>query len=91
MSEDAVLGPVDPQVGQYPAVSILKAVAKKPVADVDDQTLILADQAEKAMSQLQEGLRELLADKVPPEKAQELARLLSEGRWTHDHPSPAMR
>lgn len=86
MSEDAVLGPVDPQVGQYPAASILKAVAKKPVADVDDQTLILADQAEKALSQLQKGLRELLADKVAPEKAQALARLLSEGRWTHDHP-----
>jgi ClpP class serine protease len=86
MSEDAVLGPVDPQVGQYPAASILKTVAKKPVADVDDETLILADQAEKAMSQLQESLRELLADKVTPEKAQELARLLSEGRWTHDHP-----
>src|SRR5467141_5067499 len=40
MSEYAVLGPVDPQLGQYPAASILKAVAKKPAADVDDQTLI---------------------------------------------------
>src|SRR5437899_2960918 len=52
MSEYAVLGPVDPQLGQYPAASILKAVAKKPAAEVDDQTLILADQAEKAMSQV---------------------------------------
>jgi ClpP class serine protease len=49
MSEYAVLGPVDPQLGQYPGASILKAVAKKPVAEVDDQTLILADQAEKAL------------------------------------------
>src|SRR6266849_2580705 len=86
MSEYAVLGPVDPQLGQYPAASILKAVAKKPAAEVDDQTLILADQAEKAMSQVRESVRELLADKCPQEKAEELARLLSEGTWTHDHP-----
>ena len=41
MSEYAVIGPVDPQLGQYPAASILKAVAKKPVAEVDDHTLSL--------------------------------------------------
>ena len=86
MSEYAVLGPVDPQLGQYPAASILKAVARKPVADVDDQTLILADQAEKAVSQVRESVQELLADKCPREKAADLARLLSEGTWTHDHP-----
>ncbi len=86
MSGDAVIGPVDPQLGQYPAASILKAVARKPVADVDGQTLIMADQAEKAIAQVRESVRELLADKCPAEKAEELARLLSEGTWTHDHP-----
>ena len=91
MSEYAVLGPVDPQLGQYPAASILKSVAKKPIAEVDDQTLIFADQAEKAIVQLRESVRELLADKVSPEKAEELARLLSEGTWTHDHPITSER
>jgi len=86
MSEYAVLGPVDPQLGQYPAASVLKAVAKKPAADTDDQTLILADQAEKAISQVRESVRELLSAKCPDGKADELARLLSEGTWTHDHP-----
>jgi ClpP class serine protease len=85
MSEDAVIGPVDPQLGQYPAASILKAVARKPVERVRDETLILADQSEKAISQVRESVRELLSDKAP-EKAEELARLLSEGTWTHDHP-----
>jgi hypothetical protein len=51
MSEYAVLGPVDPQLGQYPGASILKAVERKPVAELDDQTLIMADQAEKAIVQ----------------------------------------
>ena len=86
MSEYAVIGPVDPQLGQYPAASILKAVAKKPVAEVDDNTLILADQAEKAMTQVRESVRELLTGKCPQEKVEELAKLLSEGTWTHDHP-----
>ena len=86
MSEYAVLGPVDPQLGEYPAASILKAVAKKPVAEIEDKTLILADQAEKAMVQVRESVQELLATKSSIEKAEELARLLSEGTWTHDHP-----
>lgn len=84
MSEDAVLGPVDPQVGQYPAASVVKAVEAKPVADVDDTTLILADQSRKALDQVSDTVEELLTDQVGAEKAKELAELLSEGTWTHD-------
>src|SRR3979490_2796223 len=86
MSEYAVLGPVDPQLGQDPGASILKAVERKPIAEVDDQTLIMADQAEKAIAQVRESVRELLADKIPQEKLEELTRLLSQGTWTHAHP-----
>jgi len=86
MSPHAVLGPVDPQLGQYPAASLLKAVSRKPIAEVDDQTLILADVAEKAMVQLRESARELLTRSQPSEKANELADLLSTGTWTHDFP-----
>ena len=85
MSEYAVLGPVDPQLGEYPAASLLKVVARKPVAEIDDKTLILADQAEKAMTQVRESVQELLVPKLAG-KAEELARLMSEGTWTHDHP-----
>jgi ClpP class serine protease len=86
MSEYAVIGPVDPQVGEYPGASILKAVARKPVERVDDKTLILADQAQKAAAQVRDTVRELLVDKSPSDRVDELARLLSEGTWTHDHP-----
>lgn len=86
MSEHAVLGPVDPQLGKFPAASILKVIAKKPVAEIDDETLILADQAEKAVAQLYDAVKELLQGKFPDNKADELARTLSEGRWTHDYP-----
>jgi ClpP class serine protease len=84
MYEDAVLGPVDPQLGQYPAASILTVVSKKPVERIKDDTLILADQAQKALFQIKRSVHEFLGNKT--EKADELARLLSEGTWTHDHP-----
>src|SRR5437773_2473212 len=59
MCEHAVLGPVDPQLGDYPAASVVKVVRAKPVAEVDDRTLILADQAEKAIAQMEHEVREL--------------------------------
>jgi ClpP class serine protease len=84
MSADAVLGPVDPQIGQYPAASIVKAVDAKPVAEVEDTTLILADQGRKALSQVRDTVEELLSPQVDTEKANKLAQLLAEGTWTHD-------
>jgi ClpP class serine protease len=86
MSEHAVLGPVDPQLGEYPAASILKVARQKPIAEVDDKTLILADQAEKAVAQIQYDVSEFLGDKYPAEEAREMARLLTSGTWTHDYP-----
>ena len=86
MSEYAVLGPVDPQLGEYPAASILKAAHQKPIAEVDDKTLILADQAEKAIVQMRHEVGELLADRYPGEKAEEIAKLMTSGTWTHDYP-----
>jgi ClpP class serine protease len=86
MSPHAVLGPVDPQVGQFPAASLLKVVSKKPIAEVDDETLILADVGEKAIKQLRDALKEILGRSQSPEKAEELAGLLCTGTWTHDYP-----
>jgi ClpP class serine protease len=86
MSDHAVLGPVDPQLGQFPAASIIRVIKDKPIAEVDDETLILADQGEKAIAQLRMSVEELLASKVGQERAGELARMLTQGTWTHDYP-----
>ena len=86
MSRHAVLGPVDPQLGQSPAASILKVLEKKPIAEIDDATLILADQAEKAIRQVQENVLELLEQRYPAEQAARLAHVLATGTWTHDYP-----
>lgn len=86
MDPNAVLGPVDPQVGQYPAVSILAAVEQKDRNHVDDRTLILADVARKAISQTRRTVVDILLDKMDRERAEELAEVLTDGRWTHDYP-----
>jgi ClpP class serine protease len=87
MDENAVLGPVDPQLGQYPAASILKVVETKPLANIEDHTLILADIARKAMAQVRSTVIELLtANGMEEERATAIAEALSSGRWTHDYP-----
>jgi len=86
MDENAVVGPIDPQLGGYPAASILKVVEEKSKDQVDDETLIMADMARKAMQQVHDTVFDLLKDKFPEEKAKEIARTLTEGRWTHDYP-----
>jgi ClpP class serine protease len=89
MDENAVLGPVDPQLGNYPAASILRVLAQKPIEKIDDETLILADVAEKAMYQVKENVYRILKENMDDEKAIELAKIFTEGRWTHDYPISA--
>ncbi len=86
MDENAVLGPVDPQLGQYPAASILKVVAQKDVNEIDDQTLILADVAEKAIRQVKQTVVQIVSERMEPEQAEGLAEKLATGTWTHDYP-----
>lgn len=86
MDINAVLGPVDPQLGKYPAASILNAVSQKVINEVDDETLILADMAKKAINQVRDLVMEILKDRMVPEQAEKLARILTEGHWTHDYP-----
>ena len=89
MDENAVLGPVDPQIGQSPAASVLTVLERKEAKDIDDQTLILADVAQKAMQQVRVFVQELLSERLSPEQAERLADTLSQGTWTHDYPITA--
>lgn len=91
MDENAVLGPVDPQLGNFAAASILRVVQDKPIAEIDDQTLIMADLSKKAIDQVQRFVRTLLLDIVPkpkvaPEKVDSIIEALTTGRVTHDYP-----
>ncbi len=91
MDENAVLGPVDPQLGNMPAASLLKVLEDKPISEIDDQTLITADIARKAIQQVQRFVRAVLEDEVPtqkikPENIDRIIDALTTGRVTHDYP-----
>src|SRR6195256_3157244 len=80
----AALGPVDPQLGQYAARSLVE-VAEMP-GQHEDQTLLLADVGRKAIRQVEDLVETLLKKRMDPDRARDLATLLSTGVWTHDHP-----
>ncbi|WP_054848528.1 hypothetical protein [Methanoculleus chikugoensis] len=88
MDENAVLGPVDPPRigGEYPAASLLRVPRLKPPEEIDDETFILVDIAAKAQTQMREFVTVLLRERMEAGRADRLARLLSEGTWTHDYP-----
>jgi ClpP class serine protease len=88
MDENAVIGPVDPQLGQMPAASILSVLDKKDFNEIDDETLIRADIARKAINQVQSTLKRIIfaRGKMDEKQAEELAETLSSGKWTHDYP-----
>ena len=84
MDSNAVLGPVDPQIGGAPAASILKVLEVKSPDRIDDATIVLADIAAKARVQVADFVVQILSKRLPPDRAKALATLLTEGRWTHD-------
>jgi len=86
MDENAVLGPVDPQVGNFPAVSILKVLEDKPSKDIDDETMILADISRKAITQVKNTIQRIACCQYSDGEAKNLAEKLASGQWTHDYP-----
>jgi ClpP class serine protease len=86
MDAAAVLGPVDPQLGDLPAASLVRVVGKKPLERVDDRTLLMADVAEKALRHMKQVVRTLVAPGLGDKKADALAEELAGGYYTHDDP-----
>jgi len=85
LGEFSVLGPIDPQIFGLPAASIVAARDSKPVAEVFDLTLVLADVGEKALAQVQQGAIELLTPRLERSVAEAIAAKLAGGYWTHDY------
>ena len=86
MCRHSVLGPIDPQLGDSPAASLLKVLEQKPMAEIDDQTLMRADVGRKAIAQVKQAAGELLRRTLPADRADALAEKLATGTWTHDYP-----
>ncbi len=89
MNRHAVLGPIDPQLGDRPAASILSVVVQKSPEKVDDDTLMLADMAQKSLNQVWDEAVSLLSSHMDRDQAESVAEQLSSGQWTHDYPISA--
>ena len=81
----SVLGPIDPQIAGLPAAGFVDVKHQKPVAEINDLTLVLAGLSEKALHQVKQGALELIGDKLPQEQASDLVEKLAGGQWTHDY------
>lgn len=90
MDPHAAMGPVDPQLvdqtGIYPAFSLLKVLEKKDINKIDDRTLVLADEAKKAIDQTYILIRKILAERYSPDAIDAVLQELASGMYPHDHP-----
>jgi ClpP class serine protease len=58
----------------------------KPIGEIDDQTVILADVAAKALNQVRITVKNLLKKHMDEDQAEKTAVTLTQGTWTHDYP-----
>src|SRR5437588_8597159 len=73
MDANAVLGPVEPQIGDMPAASIVKVVQLKGPGKVGDEILILADIAQKARIQVATFVANVLMKHMPEKQSYQVA------------------
>jgi ClpP class serine protease len=90
MDPHAVLGPVDPQLtdgrGAYAAASIVKVLKEKPIEKINDRTLMMADDARKALEQMRGLVKEILKGKCGENHTDLIIDELTTGKYTHDYP-----
>lgn len=93
MDENAVLGPIDPQIStffkSYPAASLIAVSKLKDPNKMDDETLVYIDVSRKALDQTRKFVCSLLKEKIPQDKLSGVCEKLTAGIWTHDHPLTA--
>ena len=86
MDRNAVLGPVDPQLGSMPAAGYLEVLNRKDINRISDETVLMAGMAERSLKQVHATvIRLLTGNGMNAEEAQRLADILSTGIWTHDY------
>lgn len=86
MEAYSVLGPVDPQIGGWPAGALIHLAEKKPIEMISDQILIMAEVARLSLAGVQRFVMWLLADKLPQQAAAQTAEFLTGGYLAHDTP-----
>ncbi len=83
----SVLGPLDPQIGGMASGAIVELLEKKPIENISDEMVILADLAKKSIQEVKAFINWFLANKEMDEKQRELvADFLTGGHMAHTRP-----
>lgn len=98
MDKDAIIGPIDPQVGDlirglFPAPSWIYAAETKK-EDAEDSTLVMSDLSRKALKLTRNVAKELLEGKIQPgpggeDRLDEVVEKLVSGEMIHSTPLSA--
>jgi ClpP class serine protease len=87
MEDFAVLGPLDPQINGMASGSLLTLLEKKPIEAIADEAIIMADLAEKALTEVQGYIAWFLEDKkISKAQRKLIADFLTGGYVAHSRP-----
>ncbi|MCD4673865.1 MAG: hypothetical protein K8R77_14475 [Anaerolineaceae bacterium] len=81
MDAQAVLGPLSPLVGGFPAASVLHALETAGAENAADETVILADVARKTQAQVRQVIQRVAHSHHTTEMAEKLAEQLTAAEW----------
>lgn len=84
MEPFSVLGPLDPQIDEFPSPSLIKLQTLKEARFIGDDKLILADIAGKYLAQMRLFVASLLSGRMAKQEAKEIADYMTGGYLTHD-------
>ncbi len=86
MEQWSVLGPVDPQIGGWPASILLKIVKEKGIQFSQDDTIMYSYLAEMALEQMKRFVLKILSGKMKTADAERVADCLLREYVAHDTP-----
>ncbi len=90
MEKYSVLGPVDPQIptpdGMYPAGSLATLIKTKPIQNITDRMIILAEAGNLEIDNAKAFVMWLLEGKMDKEQAERVADFLARGYMSHATP-----
>lgn len=86
MERESILGPLDPQIANFSAGTILRLLRRKPIETISDEMVLLAERAQQSLDQVKEFVKWLLQDKMPRREREALAVFLTGGYISHETP-----
>jgi len=79
MERYSILAPVEPQIDEMPANSIMAILNRKPIETIADRTILLAESARMETENAREFVKWLVQDKMKEEQASQVANFLVGG------------